>query len=371
MNSFPFRRTFSEGRAASLQPDTSLDLFETDLLLSGELTTDDDYDLLSGLSQEDIHIVLPSSAPNSSIGLSNTHGYCTPTISPASTTLNSHENPPCPPAPRASFCCAVGASGTSPQLSAYMEETEMMLLDKLRRTTAEIGEISSHPCVLPFVCSGSIAAPAVSPTQLRTGTLAKTLPQRDILRPETSTSTPVVAELEQLDDLSDSTWVPTRCESRQNNAKTNKKATGASKAKSRGTTAAATNTTRRRRSRTTGTVRAAAEISYEDLQKLFDVPSEEAAARLGVGCTTFKKLCRSHNITRWPQRTRKSLREMERNLSAVGDMLCSEDERALVLEQIKDGIGSVPSAELLKLRQKIFKTKHNLKRKVGTEEASL
>ena len=135
---------------------------------------------------------------------------------------------------------------------------------------------------------------------------------------------------------------------------------------SSGATTAATKT----KSQRNGASRAAVDITYEDLEQLFDMPSGQAAAHLGVGCTTFKKLCRRHNITRWPHRTRKSLREMERNLSTVGDMVCSEDERLHVLEQIKDGIGSTPTAELLKLRQKIFKAKHNIKRKMDPEEAA-
>ena len=34
---------------------------------------------------------------------------------------------------------------------------------------------------------------------------------------------------------------------------------------------------------------------------------QEATVHLGVGLTTLKKICRKHNITRWPQRQRSRL----------------------------------------------------------------
>jgi len=48
-------------------------------------------------------------------------------------------------------------------------------------------------------------------------------------------------------------------------------------------------------------------LSFEILQKHFDVPMTEAAKRFGVCLTFFKKICRSHGIKRWPFRKLKSL----------------------------------------------------------------
>jgi len=49
-------------------------------------------------------------------------------------------------------------------------------------------------------------------------------------------------------------------------------------------------------------------VSFEILQKHFDVPMTEAAKRFGVCLTFFKKICRTHGIKRWPFRKLKSLK---------------------------------------------------------------
>ncbi|DBB13743.1 TPA: hypothetical protein ACH3X3_000751 [Trebouxia sp. C0006] len=50
-------------------------------------------------------------------------------------------------------------------------------------------------------------------------------------------------------------------------------------------------------------------ISIPLLKELgyFDVPIKVAAARLGLGVTTLKRICRANNVNRWPYRKRKSL----------------------------------------------------------------
>ncbi|DBA96988.1 TPA: hypothetical protein ACH3X3_012913 [Trebouxia sp. C0006] len=39
----------------------------------------------------------------------------------------------------------------------------------------------------------------------------------------------------------------------------------------------------------------------------FDVPIQVASARMGVGVTSLKRVCRANNMSRWPFRKRKSL----------------------------------------------------------------
>ncbi|KAL4452682.1 hypothetical protein ABPG75_008344 [Micractinium tetrahymenae] len=44
------------------------------------------------------------------------------------------------------------------------------------------------------------------------------------------------------------------------------------------------------------------EITLEDLQSAFHLPTERACVKLGVGLTILKRLCRKHGIARWPYR---------------------------------------------------------------------
>ncbi|KAL4421020.1 hypothetical protein ABPG77_008857 [Micractinium sp. CCAP 211/92] len=45
------------------------------------------------------------------------------------------------------------------------------------------------------------------------------------------------------------------------------------------------------------------EITLEDLQSAFHLPTERACVKLGVGLTILKRLCRKHGIARWPYRS--------------------------------------------------------------------
>lgn len=60
--------------------------------------------------------------------------------------------------------------------------------------------------------------------------------------------------------------------------------------------------------------RVASDITKEELAQYFNLPSEEAAARLGVGLTVLKKLCRKYGVPRWPYRLRKSVEKLINNL---------------------------------------------------------
>ncbi|KAI3449840.1 hypothetical protein Pfo_006505 [Paulownia fortunei] len=49
-----------------------------------------------------------------------------------------------------------------------------------------------------------------------------------------------------------------------------------------------------------GRKRTSLQISYQELQSHFGKPEQEAADMLGVSRSTFKRVCRSYNISRWP-----------------------------------------------------------------------
>jgi hypothetical protein len=53
--------------------------------------------------------------------------------------------------------------------------------------------------------------------------------------------------------------------------------------------------------------RVASDITREELANYFNMPSEEAAHKLGVGLTCLKRICRKHGVSRWPYRKLKSL----------------------------------------------------------------
>eukprot|EP00741_Cyanophora_paradoxa_P020384 tig00021254_g19676.t1 len=48
-------------------------------------------------------------------------------------------------------------------------------------------------------------------------------------------------------------------------------------------------------------------VTREELVANFELPIQEVAKRLGVCVTVLKKICRSHGITRWPQRKLRSV----------------------------------------------------------------
>jgi hypothetical protein len=56
--------------------------------------------------------------------------------------------------------------------------------------------------------------------------------------------------------------------------------------------------------------RNAAEITKNELARHFHLRSDEAATALGVGLTVLKRICRQHNIKRWPYRKIQSLERL-------------------------------------------------------------
>ena len=57
-------------------------------------------------------------------------------------------------------------------------------------------------------------------------------------------------------------------------------------------------------------------LSFEELQKHFNMPMTEAAKQVGVCLTFFKKICRTHGISRWPFRKLKSLQNQISDLES-------------------------------------------------------
>lgn len=53
----------------------------------------------------------------------------------------------------------------------------------------------------------------------------------------------------------------------------------------------------------------ATEITKDEIQSLFHLNAEEAAAHLGVGLTALKNMCRNNDIPRWPFRRLKRIEQ--------------------------------------------------------------
>eukprot|EP01080_Neovahlkampfia_damariscottae_P006316 gene6316-10323_t len=66
------------------------------------------------------------------------------------------------------------------------------------------------------------------------------------------------------------------------------------------------------------------EITFEDLQHNFEYPIKEAAVNLNVSLTQLKRICRDHDVPRWPHRKLQSLEnkidEMKKALKECDDL---------------------------------------------------
>lgn len=62
--------------------------------------------------------------------------------------------------------------------------------------------------------------------------------------------------------------------------------------------------------------RIASEITREELSECFNMPSEDAANRLGIGLTVLKRICRKFGVPRWPYRKIKSLDRLITNVES-------------------------------------------------------
>lgn len=58
--------------------------------------------------------------------------------------------------------------------------------------------------------------------------------------------------------------------------------------------------------------------SVAPCMQVFHLPIQEAAAKLGMGTTQLKKLCRLLNVEKWPYRQLQSLDRIERCIKGHG-----------------------------------------------------
>ena len=70
-------------------------------------------------------------------------------------------------------------------------------------------------------------------------------------------------------------------------------------------------------------------LSLDQIQECFGMPIVDAAARLGVGLTVLKKLCRQYGVPRWPHRKMKSLECLISNIEAIA---ANDPEQKLAAE---------------------------------------
>ena len=106
--------------------------------------------------------------------------------------------------------------------------------------------------------------------------------------------------------------------------------------------------------------RTSSDISYAEVRGVFHLTITEAAEKLGVGCTTLKKMCRKFDppIMRWPQRNYNSLLEMKKCLLAPNCRLITlgVKEMRKTLLTIEKALTTCMLTEPLKrLRQQMFK----------------
>ncbi|DBA65681.1 TPA: hypothetical protein ACH3X2_002736 [Trebouxia sp. C0005] len=110
----------------------------------------------------------------------------------------------------------------------------------------------------------------------------------------------------------------------------------------------------------------------------FDVPIQVASARLGLGVTTLKRVCRASNMKRWPFRKRNSLgRLIDRTKQVLDDGTGQDNMQKLaalqVLEKQRQVMRSCQSKDMdekiKSYRQAIFKLDH-AERKRGEAPAT-
>ena len=116
-------------------------------------------------------------------------------------------------------------------------------------------------------------------------------------------------------------------------------------------------------------LRAASEITQEDLSSCFHLPSEAACRKLGIGLTVLKRQCRKFGIKRWPFRKMKSLDRLITNVQA--GISPGDQNRTLVksVEELEEQKARMQDCEELdldedtkKLQQAYSKANHKARR---------
>lgn len=97
---------------------------------------------------------------------------------------------------------------------------------------------------------------------------------------------------------------------------------------------------------------------YDLFSTCFEFPAKEAADKLGLHISSFKKRCRKCGIDRWPSRQIKSLKTLA--TSVVGqDVKKIED----VIKKFKRNPNAKVPPRIRKLMAMSYKQKHAAKRK--------
>lgn len=111
----------------------------------------------------------------------------------------------------------------------------------------------------------------------------------------------------------------------------------------------------------------------------FDVPIQVASARLGLGVTTLKRVCRAGNMQRWPFRKRNSLgRLIDRTKQVLDDGTGQDNMQKLaalqVLEKQRQVMRSCQSKEMdeqiQSYRQAILEMEHAQRRRDDSEAST-
>jgi hypothetical protein len=74
-------------------------------------------------------------------------------------------------------------------------------------------------------------------------------------------------------------------------------------------------------------------VTKDALRALYDLPITDAARELGIGVTVLKKICRKHEIVRWPYRKRKSLSKLIECVKDYANREKSESAKCLPVIQ--------------------------------------
>ena len=92
------------------------------------------------------------------------------------------------------------------------------------------------------------------------------------------------------------------------------------------------------------------EITLEVLQKLFHLPMKDAAAKIGIGATVFKQVCRKHNISKWPYRQLNALNESLEKVKAVAGKAMDvneQEEYTRTVRSLEEGIAKLSTRSQL------------------------
>jgi hypothetical protein len=112
-------------------------------------------------------------------------------------------------------------------------------------------------------------------------------------------------------------------------------------------------------------------ISLEALAACYDMPREDAARKLGIGCTCLKKICRRYGIKRWPCRKLGALSnhvEELRKLQNIASQYCPE-RRALqrAIADAQETKQRIYQQADYPIGRDLYRELHTFKKSLGTK----